>query len=179
MKKFLVASMLFVCLMACNNNNSGADKNIATSKEIFQGMETGDTAKLSSIAADAVDHAGPHGDVKNGDSIRAYLADMHNHIKDLKFEILGNAVDGDYVYTWSKMTGTPTDSLMGFPAGVPVSVQAVDIIRYNNGKAVEHWGNVDEHYLMASRALQTPNGTLIKVTVGDTSSNKKDTGTKK
>lgn len=180
MNKLLFAlAFLSYCFISCNNNNSNNDKNVSLSKDIFKGIETGDTTMFSSIAADAVDHAGPHGDVKGGDSIKAYLADMHNHMKDLKFDIMGNATDGDYVYTWNKMTGTATDTLMGFPVGVPVSIKAVDIIRYSNGKAEEHWGNIDQHDLMMIRAMKMPEATIVKVNTGDTSANKKDTGGKK
>ena len=66
MKKLLFAVSAFysIFLMSCNNNgNSGNDNNISTSRDIIKGIETGDSTKLSSIAPDAVDHAGPTGDV--------------------------------------------------------------------------------------------------------------------
>jgi predicted ester cyclase len=180
MKKVLFAvSVSFCCLlMACSNANSGNDKNLSTSRDIFKGIETGDTAKLSSIASDAVDHAGPNGDVTSGDSIKAYLSQIHNHIKDLKVDILGDAADGDYVYTWSKMSGTPVDSSMGFPANQPFTVSSVDIVKFRDGKAVEHWGFIDQKDVMMMRARQMPNATTVKVTMGDTSASKKDTSGK-
>lgn len=179
MKQILFAVSAFVCcyLIACNDNNtnSGNDKNLSTSRDIFKGIETGDTAKLTSIAPDAVDHAGPMGEVTNGDSIKAMLAQIHTHVKDLKIEILNDASSGDYVYTWNTWSGTALDSLMGFPANQPFKTTSVDIVKFRDGKAVEHWGFLDQKEVNAMRAQMMPNATTVKVTMGDTSANKKDT----
>jgi predicted ester cyclase len=178
MKKLVFAVSAFICiyLVACTNDaNSGNDKNISTARDILKGIETGDSAKLAAIAPDAVDHAGPMGDITSGDSIKGSLLEMHNRIKDLKFEILGDAASGDYVYTWNKMTGTPLDSTMGFTPNQPFSISGVDVIRFRDGKVVEHWGTIDQKDLMMIRAQQMPNATTVKVTLGDSSNNKKDT----
>lgn len=165
---FFTLSAAFCCLISACNNENGSAENIATSRDIVKGIETGDSSKLTAIAPDAVDHAGPTGDVTGADSIKAMLLEIHNRIRDLKFEILGDAANGDYVYTWSRMTGTALDSSMGFPAGQPMSVKSVDIIRFNNGKAVEHWSNIDQQDMMLILASQAPNATTVKVMMGDT-----------
>jgi predicted SnoaL-like aldol condensation-catalyzing enzyme len=178
MKKnlFVVCACTCCFLIACNNSaNSGNDNNISTSRDIFKGIEAGDTTKLSSIAADAVDHAGPYGDVTGADSIKGMLAQIHNHIKDLKIEILNDATSGDYVYVWNKWTGTALDSSMGFSPNQPFNTSGVDIIKFRDGKAVEHWGFVDQKDVIAMRAQMMPNATVVKVTMGDTSANKRDT----
>lgn len=175
MKKiFLALSALFCCyLIACNDNsNSGNDKNLSASRDIFKGIETGDTNKLASIAPDAVDHAGPMGEVTNGDSIKAMLTQIHNHVKDLKIEILNDVSSGDYVYTWNKWSGTALDSSMGFAANQPFNTSGVDIVKFRDGKAVEHWGFLDQKDVNAMRARMLPNATTVKVIMGDTSSNK-------
>jgi predicted ester cyclase len=181
MKKILFTASIVLCcfLIACNNDGgssgSNNDNNISAARDIFKGIETGDTTKFASIAPDAVDHAGPFGEVSGADSIKAYLAGMRNHIKDLKIEILGEAANGDHVYTWNKWSGTALDSTMGFPANQPFTVSGVDIVRFKDGKIVEHWGTVDQKDLMTMRALQMPNATTVKVTMGDTSRNSMDT----
>jgi predicted SnoaL-like aldol condensation-catalyzing enzyme len=178
MKKIFFALAAAVCffLVACNNTgSSGNDKNLSTSRDIFNGIETGDTTKFTSIAADAVDHAGPYGDVTSGDSIKGMLAQIHNHIKDLKIEIINDVANGDYVYTWNRWTGTALDSSMGFTPNQPFNTTGVDIVRFRDGKAVEHWGFVDQKDVIAMRAQMMPNATTVKITMGDTSANKKDT----
>jgi predicted ester cyclase len=176
MKQLIFAASAFFCisLVACNNNDNGNDKNLSASRDIFKGMETGDTTKFSSIAPDAVDHAGPTGDVTNGDSIKAMIAQMHNHIKDLKIDIVNDASSGEYVYTWNKWTGTPLDSSMGFIPNQPLNTTFVDIIKFRDGKAVEHWGFVDQKDVMAMRAQMMPNATTVKLTIGDSTKNRKD-----
>jgi len=176
MKKLFFAASAFVCffLIACNNDsNSGNDKNLYTSRDIFKGIETGDTSKLVSIAPDAVDHGGPNGDVTNGDSIKGMLAQIHNHIKDLKIEITNDAASGDYVYTWNKWTGTALDSSMGFKANQPINVTYVDIVKFSDGKAVEHWGFVDQKDVNAMRAQMMPNATTVIIKPTDSTGNKK------
>ncbi|HTM93209.1 MAG TPA: ester cyclase [Flavisolibacter sp.] len=178
MKKilFAVAASFGCFLIACNNTgNSGNDKNISTSREIYNGIETGDTTKLSAIAPDALDHAGPYGDVTSGDSIKGMLAQIHNHIRDLKIEIINDVANSDYVYTWNKWTGTALDSSMGFTPNQPINTTGVDIVRFRDGKVVEHWGFVDQKDVIEMRAQMMPNATTVKVTMGDTSANKKDT----
>jgi predicted ester cyclase len=178
MKKILFVLSAVVCcfLIACNNDgSSGNDKNLSASRDIYDGIETGDTTKLSSIAADAVDHAGPYGDVTSGDSIKGMLAQVRNHIKDLKIEIINDVASGDYVYTWNRWTGTALDSSMGFKPNQPFNTTGVDIVKFRDGKAVEHWGFVDQKDVIAMRAQMMPNATTVKVTMGDTSANKNDT----
>lgn len=169
--KQLIFAPVFACFLfvACNDAGSGNNENVSRARDILKGIETGDTTKLSSIAPDAIDHAGPMGEVTSGDSIKGILAGIHDHVRDLKIEILGDAADGDYVYTWSRMSGTALDSSMGFPPNQPFNVRSVDIIRFANGMAIEHWGFVDQQDLMNMRAMQMPNATTVKVTMGDTS----------
>lgn len=176
MKKILFGlSAILCCILISCSNEGGSAKNITTSRDIFNGIETGDTAKLSSIATDAVDHAGPYGDVTGGDSIKGMLAQIHTHIKDLKIEIINDVASGDYVYTWNRWTGTALDSSMGFIPDRAFNVTGVDIVKFRDGKAVEHWGFVDQKDVIAMRAQMMPNATTVKVTMGDASANKSDT----
>jgi predicted ester cyclase len=178
MKKTLIALSVSSCmfLFACNNTgNSGNDKNVAASRDIFNGIETGDTSKLSSIASDAVDHAGSYGDISGADSIKGMLSQIHNHIKDLKIEIINDVASGDYVYVWDKWTGTALDSSMGYSPDQPFSTTSVDIIKFRDGKAIEHWGFVDQKDVMAMRAQMMPNATTVKITMGDSTGNPTDT----
>lgn len=49
--------------------------------------------------------------------------------------------DGDRVVTRKTITGTHTGPLMGRAAtGKPVSIDAIDIVRVQDGRYVEHWG---------------------------------------
>lgn len=146
MKKFLtITSAGIICFFTSCNNNSGSstqgEKNIAVVNAVDDAIESGDVSKLDQyITADAVDHAGEHGDVKGLDSIKAGLAHMHDAYKDMKFEELQQAANGDYVFSLTRFTGTNTVPSMGAPAGTHFDMTSVEVVKFNSeGKATEHW----------------------------------------
>lgn len=131
---------------AGNDSNS---KNLENSRKVTKAIETGDSAVINNlIADDAVDHAGPHGDVKGGDSVRHMLSDMHNHVKDLKMNIVADAANGDYVFSFNSFTGTASDASMGMPAGSKMDGKSVELVKVKDGKMVEHWTFVDPMEMM-------------------------------
>lgn len=157
MKQLLIAAATVLCcsLLSCQNapNNTTAndqgEKNKMAIRDVYQGIQTGDVTKLSAIADDAVDHSGPNGqEIKGGENIKKMLTDMHNHIKDLKMEIVADAVDGDYVFTWCRMTGTAIDSSMGMKPGMVMDSKSVDVVKFKDGKATDHWGYMDMQDMM-------------------------------
>jgi predicted ester cyclase len=157
-KLFSAAAVIMICLMiSCNDSGSSSStsgndqnaQNLEKNRKVLKGIETGDSSLINPyIADDAVDHQGPHGDIKGGDSIRHMLADMHNHVKDIKFDVIADAANGDYIFCLSKMTGTMNDDSWGMPAGTKMDEKGVDVIKIKDGKMVEHWGFVDPAAMM-------------------------------
>jgi predicted ester cyclase len=167
MKKILLAAATgILCLfISCkdagtsssstsSNGNSTNDSNLAKNRRVIKAIETGDSATINGlIADDAVDHQGPNGqDVKGGDNVRHMLADMHNHVKDLKIDVTADAANGDYIFTMSKMSGTANDASFGMPAGSKMDMSGADVVKVKDGKMVEHWGFVDANEMM--KAMQ-------------------------
>ena len=57
--------------------------------------------------------------------------------------------DGDKVIARARFSGTHQGEFMGIPAtGKRVSFGVIDIVRYADGKVVEHWGQMDNLGLM-------------------------------
>jgi predicted ester cyclase len=57
--------------------------------------------------------------------------------------------EGDKVVVRSIMRGAHQGEFMGIPAtGKSFTMSAIDIIRFANGQAVEHWGNTDDLGMM-------------------------------
>ena len=57
--------------------------------------------------------------------------------------------DSSYVITAYTMTGTNTGSWMGMPpTNKKFNINGVDIMRFVNGKGVEHWGYSEEIKMM-------------------------------
>jgi predicted SnoaL-like aldol condensation-catalyzing enzyme len=156
MKRLILCAAVMTVAFSCNNNpssattegngNSQQEQNIANNKKIYTAIETGDTSPVDTlIATDAVDHDGPGGTEVNGkDSILHLLAGLHNHIKDIRFDVISSAANGDYVFSLVHVSGTTTDSSMGMP-GMNLDEKAVDVIKFNNdNKMVEHWGFTED-----------------------------------
>lgn len=161
MKKFClpVAVMAAFVFYSCNNSGSSTaaestkdssatamdEQNLEKNRSIYKAIETGDSATIRSlIADDAVDHQGPNGtEIKGGAAITHWLADMHNHIKDLNFDIISDAVKGDYIFAMVQAKGTASDNSMGMPAGSDMGGKSVDVVKIKDGKMVEHWGFLD------------------------------------
>ena len=163
MKKlfFAMAAVMLCFFISCKDSgtssttssssgNSMNDSNLEKNRRVMKAIETGDSATINAlIADDAVDHQGVNGhEVKSGDSIKHMLIDMHNHMKDLKFDMIADAANGDYIFSLSTFKGTCTDGSMGMPAGTVMDQKTVDVIKVKDGKMVEHWGFVDPNEMM-------------------------------
>lgn len=160
---FAAATVCSCFLLSCSNGgnnataNSQEEKNKMVIHDVYQGIETGDLSKFSGIADDAIDHMGPKGtEIIGGDNIKKMLADMHNHMKDLKIEVISEAANNDYVFTLSHMTGVCTDSTMGMHTGMAMDSRSVDVVKFKDGKAVEHWGYMDPNEMMKMMQMMPP-----------------------
>src|SRR3984957_5372032 len=138
--------------------DSAALKNLAANSAIDRAIESGDVSNLGDyIATDAVDHSGEHGDVIGLDSIKAELAPLHKlAANDLKFEVVKELADSDYVFQWVRMTGTATSTDMGVPVGSKFSVASMNVSRFKNGKATEHWEFMQPADMMKMMAAPQP-----------------------
>ena len=150
---FLTASLAALLLIACTNKSSNADtgstsqmdSNMANNLKIYPAIQSGNVSTLDTLfSSDVVDHDGPMGkDVKGKDSIMKMLGDMHNHIKDLKLDVISSAANGDYIFTLVHVTGTVIDSTMGKP-GEKIDSKSVDVVKMKDNKMAEHWGFSDD-----------------------------------
>ena len=62
--------------------------------------------------------------------------------------------EGDMVMMQYRWTGTNTGSVEGMPAtGKAMDVQGVDIVRFKDGKGVEHWGYFDMGKMMEQMGM--------------------------
>jgi predicted ester cyclase len=83
-------------------------------------------------------------------SLRRAFSDFHLAIDDL-------AVNGDTV--WLRMTGTGTNDgpFMGHPpTGRAIRIDVFDVLRFENGRTVEHWGVPDRLGALFQVGLAAP-----------------------
>lgn len=154
MKKFLfilfaAASCFF---SACNEKatstegmSDAARKNLDAFRAVDTAFQTGDLSRIDSVvASDFVDHT-PKGDMGR-DSLKAMITMMKN-AGTMKSETKKVLADDEYVMAWMRWTGTSDGSLPDMPAG-PYDMSGVEVVRFKDGKAVEHWAFMDARDLM-------------------------------
>ncbi len=139
---FLAAgSLLF---LSCNNEggmSAAAKKNKETNDAIMKAYEAGDFSKMGDyIAADAVDHGGETGDIKGLENIVNEMKRYHGMMPDMKATMSRSLADDEYVFTWATMSGTMN--------GKAVTMSSVDVSKFKDGKAVEHWVYMDPKEMM-------------------------------
>jgi len=151
---FITATGLCCLFFSCKDDGKGGDmtaseKNKAATKEIYKAIETGDVSKLDSFfAKDAIDHSGPNGPIVGSDSIKKFLADIHNQMDGLKLTLIADATDGEYQFSLGRMQGTCKTNSMGMPAGTKCDMLSVDVTKLKDGKATDHWAYMDPADMM-------------------------------
>lgn len=119
-----------------------AKKNLEVNEAIMKAYEAGDFSKMGDyIAADAIDHGSDHGDVKGLDSIVADMKRYHAMMPDMKSSTTRSLADDEYVFTWATVSGTMN--------GKPMTMSSIDVSKFKDGKAVEHWMYMDPKDMMA------------------------------
>jgi predicted SnoaL-like aldol condensation-catalyzing enzyme len=153
MKKLSILLAVVACsfFVACKSDSGGmsdtAKKNMAVNDSITKAYERGDFSKMGEwIAADAVDHAGEEGDIVGLENIVAEMKKWKEMMPDMKSTMSRSMADDEYVFTWSKASGTMN--------GQQMEMTAMDVAKFKDGKAVEHWMYMDPKEMM--KMMQTP-----------------------
>jgi steroid delta-isomerase-like uncharacterized protein len=82
------------------------------------------------------------------------IAGFHKAMPDLDFVVDDLFAEGDRVVFRVTIRGTHQGAFMGVaPTGKQVTVTAIDIARLENGKIVDHWGQMDMLGLMQQLGL--------------------------
>ena len=100
----------------------------------------GDPEALNELAAPGFvshDRGNPSHD---REGVRQIVAAIRTAFPDVQFTADDVIAEGDRVAARFTMRGTHRGDFMGVPAtGKEVIVTGIDIVRFNDGKAVEHW----------------------------------------
>jgi predicted ester cyclase len=146
MKKLFFApvALLGIFCISCSNNSGGlsdtAKKNLEANHAIQKMFETKDFSKIGDyIAQDGVDHSGPTGDVKGVANIKAEIEKMAAMTSDDKSEIIKELADDEYVMSYARYTGTCKMAGMGYKVGDKVDMSTIELSKFKDGKATEHW----------------------------------------
>jgi steroid delta-isomerase-like uncharacterized protein len=111
------------------------------------------------LADDVVEHQEFPGITPDKDGVIKTFEMMFGSTPDMQAEILDLIATGDRVASRSVIRGTDTGGFMpGMPpTNKPYSMEAIDIIRFNDdGKVAEHWGIQDVMGAMGQLGLLPP-----------------------
>lgn len=140
-------------MSAEKKDNSMTEKNLAASHIVNDAFATGDISKIDdAVASDFVDHTDQG--VKNRDSLKVMIPMMHKEFPDMKMEMVKELADNDYVFSLMRWTGT-SNGQMGMPKG-PYDMKAIEVVRFKDGKAVEHWSYMEPAEVMKMMGGQQP-----------------------
>lgn len=147
MKKYLslliIATSCFCisCNMKSENGPSAtAQKNLDAMHGVTKCFDSKDFSKLGDyIADDAVDHAGENGDIKGLANLKADFQKWVDGVDKGKSEVVKELADDEYVMSWMRYTGTYKIPMMGHKAGESYDMKALEIAKFKDGKAIEHW----------------------------------------
>ena len=95
------------------------------------------------VASDCVEH-------QNGvqgigpEAVRRTVVGLHASFPDLKLRVDDVAAADDMIWARVKARGTDTGGVAGRPPrGKTIEVDVIDIVRFRDGKIVDHWGVAD------------------------------------
>lgn len=117
-----------------------AKKNLEAMHGITNCFDSKDFSKLGDyIAEDGIDHAGQQGDIKGLANMKAEFTKMVAAYEGSKTEVIKEMADDEYSMTWQRYTGTMKMDQDGMKAGDKFDMSAIEVAKFKDGKAVEHW----------------------------------------
>jgi steroid delta-isomerase-like uncharacterized protein len=123
-------------------NTSNLEKNKAIINHFDEAcIEQNNAAALDELVADhVINHAAQPGMPNGKDSFHHFLDALHAGLSDIKVVALRQVAEHDLVVTHKVISGTHSGTFFGIPAtGRPVSFEAIEIIRLEDGRYAEHW----------------------------------------
>jgi predicted ester cyclase len=115
--------------------------------EVF---EKGNLTVLDDLAAAGfTDHQPAPGQEPGLAGVKQFVTAMQNAIGGLQVSVEHMIAEGDFVMAHVVCRGKHTGDLFGIPpSGKDVVMRVSDLVRFQNGKAVERWGVEDMSGMM-------------------------------
>ncbi len=142
-------------------SNSKADSMKTAYKAISDAWDSGKVDEFDKyIAANAVDHEAMPGQKPGVAGVKEMATMMKTSYPDMKSTIEDMRVDGDVLTVRYKTSGTNSGSMMGMPPTNKkmTDVGGIEMMRWENGKFVEHWGVFDAAKMMMQLGMMPPPG---------------------
>jgi predicted SnoaL-like aldol condensation-catalyzing enzyme len=164
MKKALLLLMMGFMIASCGEKKDPMAeteaKNLAAFKGFDEAMQKGDMASLDKyIDANYIAHCTMPGQKPGLEGMKEGYAMMKASFPDTKWTYTNTWANGDYVIGHFQMSGTMTGPMGPMPAtNKKYDVTGVDILKYKDGKAVEHWMYMEDRKMMEQMGWLPPMG---------------------
>jgi len=107
--------------------NLKRQQNIDADNVLLKAFETGDVSQLDLVIdPEFLNHAG---EKKGVDSLKMMIRGFHARMNNLKLELKRQLADDEYVFDWVRFINSGPD----------IIIEGMEVTRYANGKAIEHW----------------------------------------
>jgi predicted ester cyclase len=147
---------------AADSAKATAEANIAKTKAFYENVMNAHKPDAAADYCEAsfVDHNPDPGHSGNGlADMKAGFADWFKMMPDAHVNVEKITADGDMVWAYVTVTGSMKGDMGPMKAnGKPVKINGVDIIKIQNGKAVERWGVFDSFGMMQQLGMIPPMG---------------------
>jgi steroid delta-isomerase-like uncharacterized protein len=146
----VIAMISFSCFSLANATDT-EDANLALMKRFYtEVVNQGNIDLIDDLCHENfIEHEESPGLAPNREGVKQWFRMIRAAFPDLKFEVDFMLAKDDKVVTYLTMTGTHQGTFMNMPAsGRKIRVNTVDIVRFKDGKAVEHWGVTDSGTMM-------------------------------
>lgn len=163
----IISALALITLVLCVGIGEVAaqaaeEANVAAIKRFYdEVMGKGNLKAIDELVADDfVEHYAPDPRIPaNKAGLHQMMGMFRTAFPDLQITIEDIIAKGDKVWVYTTMRGTNKGEFMGMPAtGKKIEVKGVDILRFVNGKAVEHWGLNDDYSMMVQLGVIPPPG---------------------
>ena len=151
MYKYLFSLLLFISIPAIMLGQGMDEKYKMMYNEVLNALTSGKTDVLDKyISPDFIEHdPSPLMSEKTGlERIKEDFAAYHKAFPDMKSKVHAIAVSGEYLFAYLTFTGTASEPFMGMPAGHKMTMNSIDLIRFEGDMAVEHWGFTSNEDIM-------------------------------
>ena len=95
------------------------------------------------VAPDCIEHQ--RGLRPGREGVMETIATLHRWFSDFSLTVEAMSIDGDTVWCRNRARGVNSGSVMGFPpTGGSFEIDVIDVMRFEDGRIVEHWGVADQ-----------------------------------
>ena len=136
------------------------EQNIAAQQHLAGSINDGNVdAGVETFAEDSVDHDPAPGQGPGREGFLDFWKTITSAFPDAHIEPRHEVVDDEHVVVAYTLTGTHDGEFEGIaPTGKKISINGIQIGRFENGQIVERWGSSDELGIMKQLGAELKTG---------------------